>query len=79
MALLAMRKFHLMILTTRFIGSFSSLVNQKREIFELLNMVFILGVICMMPWDMMTTLNGFWMYKFRNVTLDDIHYVPLNR
>ena len=30
------------------------------------------GIICMMPWDMMVTVNGYWNYKFRNTSLDDV-------
>ena len=32
----------------------------------------------MMPWDMLVTVNGYWDYKFRNTTLDDLTYLPLN-
>ena len=30
------------------------------------------GVLCMLPWDMLVTVNGYWHYKFRNTTLDDV-------
>ena len=26
----------------------------------------------MLPWDMLVTVNGYWHYKFRNTTLDDM-------
>ena len=26
----------------------------------------------MLPWDMLVTVNGYWHYKFRNTTLDDV-------
>ena len=31
----------------------------------------VLGVICMMPWDMMTTVKGYWDHKFRNTTIEE--------
>lgn len=32
----------------------------------------------MMPWDMMVTVNGYWAYKFRNTSLDEILVIPMN-
>ena len=31
----------------------------------------------MLPWDMMVTVNGYWHYKFRNVSEDD-PFFPVN-
>ncbi|XP_059084389.1 equilibrative nucleoside transporter 3-like [Tigriopus californicus] len=33
----------------------------------------------MMPWDMMVTVNGYWTYKFRNTSLDEMFIVTLNK
>ena len=40
--------------------------------FSTIKQFYILGVLCMLPWDMLVTVNGYWHYKFRNTTLDDV-------
>ncbi len=30
------------------------------------------GIICMMPWDILVTIDGYWDYKFRNQSLDRV-------
>ena len=34
--------------------------------------IFLVGIVCMMPWDMLATVNGYWQYKFRNVTIEEM-------
>ncbi len=36
------------------------------------------GIICMMPWDILVTIDGYWDYKFRNQSLDDMEEEELN-
>ncbi len=33
--------------------------------------IFLVGIVSMMPWDMLATVNGYWQYKFRNVSLEE--------
>ena len=33
--------------------------------------VFLVGVVLLLPWNMTTTVSGYWDFKFRNVTVDE--------
>ena len=33
--------------------------------------VFLVGVVLLLPWNMTTTISGYWDFKFRNVTVDE--------
>ena len=32
--------------------------------------IYFLGLVILLPWNILITVNGYWDYKFRNVTLD---------
>lgn len=32
--------------------------------------VFFTGLVILLPWNILITVNGYWDYKFRNVSLD---------
>ena len=34
--------------------------------------VFLIGFIILLPWNILITVEGFWNYKFRNVSLDGV-------
>jgi hypothetical protein len=33
--------------------------------------VYYIGLIILLPWNILITVNGYWDYKFRNVSLDN--------
>ena len=35
--------------------------------------VFLIGFTILLPWNILITVNGFWDYKFRNVSLDTVN------
>lgn len=38
---------------------------------------FLAGVVGMIPWDVLVSVNGYWKHKLRNTSLDDAGYLPL--
>ncbi len=34
--------------------------------------VFYTGLVMLLPWNILITVNGYWDYKFRNTTLDGV-------
>ena len=35
--------------------------------------VFLIGFTILLPWNILITVEGFWNYKFRNVSLDGVN------